>query len=171
MLHYAKAHLVPWGPPDTACTPGDEFPVAALTTRAGPVRVGAMICFDREFPEAARLLMLGGAELILVPNACDLATDAVVGDARIAQLRGRAFENGVAVAMANYAAPQHDGRSLAVGPDGSILALGDAQERIVLVDLDLAGVRDWRRREAGRETARRAELYGPLADPRRSAGG
>ena len=31
-----------------------------------------MICYDREFPESARILMLQGAELILVPNACGL---------------------------------------------------------------------------------------------------
>ena len=31
--------------------------------------VGAMICYDREFPESARILMLRGAELVLVPNA------------------------------------------------------------------------------------------------------
>ncbi len=32
-----------------------------------------MICFDREQPESARILMIKGAELILTPNACILA--------------------------------------------------------------------------------------------------
>src|SRR4051794_38026705 len=58
-----------------------------------------MICYDREFPESARVLMLGGAELILTPNACGLDAD------RLGQFRARAYENMVGVAMANYATP------------------------------------------------------------------
>ena len=80
-------------------TPGDGFRVADLDTRAGTVRVGLMICYDREFPESARVLMLGGAELILTPNACGLDAD------RLGQFRARAYENMVGVAMANYATP------------------------------------------------------------------
>jgi predicted amidohydrolase len=45
-------------------------------------------------------------------------TGCAPGDVRIAPLRGRAWENLVAVAMANYATPQHDGRWCAFGPDG-----------------------------------------------------
>ena len=41
--------------------------------------VGAMICYDRGFPESARILMLKGAELILVPNASDLGDSVVDG--------------------------------------------------------------------------------------------
>ena len=46
-----------------------------------------MICYDREFPESARILALQGAEIVLVPNAC------VMDDHRIGQLKTRAFEN------------------------------------------------------------------------------
>jgi predicted amidohydrolase len=42
-----------------------------------------MICFDREFPESARILMLKGAELILTPNSCPLEEN------RIGQFRTR----------------------------------------------------------------------------------
>ena len=165
-LHYSKVHLGPWTPPDTACAPGEGFPVCTLETRAGPLRVGAMICFDREFPEAARLLMLGGAELILVPNACPLGDRAPgIGELRIAQLRGRAFENLVAVALANYAAPQYDGRSVAFYPDGTAIAAAGEAEEIVLAPLDLARLRAFREAEALRVAARRPERYGPIADP------
>ena len=34
------------------------------------IQLGIMICYDREFPESARILMLKGAEVILVPNDC-----------------------------------------------------------------------------------------------------
>jgi predicted amidohydrolase len=164
VLHTAKVHLCPWGPPDTECSPGDGFPVATLATRAGPVAVGAMICFDREFPEPAKLLALAGGELILVPNACALVDDPEIGDLRLAQLRGRAVENLVAIAMANYAAPQHDGRSCAYHPDGSTVVLADEREQVVVAEIDLERVRAFRRREAGRSAARRPELYGAIAE-------
>ena len=166
VLHYAKTHLCPWGPPDTGCTPGDAFPVATLDTRAGPVQVGALICFDREFPEAARVLALRGAELILVPNASALADGDALGDLRVAQLRARAFESLAAVALANYAAPQHDGHSVAFHPDGAAIVLADAGEQIALADVDLARVRSFRAAEAGRVAARRPELYGAISAPK-----
>lgn len=50
--------------------------------------------------------MLNNAELVLVPNACS------IDDNRMAQLRTRSFENMVAVAMTNYGAPRHNGRSV-----------------------------------------------------------
>src|SRR4051794_34959426 len=82
-----------------ALTPGDGFRVADLDARAATVRVSLMICFDREFSESARVLMLGGAELILTPNACGLEAD------RLGRFRARAYENVVGVAMANSATP------------------------------------------------------------------
>jgi predicted amidohydrolase len=169
VLHYAKTHLCPWGPPDDQCTAGDALPVATLDTRAGSVQVSALICFDREFPEAARVLALAGAELVLVSNACDLDDRSTSwGDVRIAQLRVRAFENFVAAAMANYAAPQNDGHSVAFHPDGTTIVQADAGEAVVVADFDLALVRELREREAGRAGARRPELYGPItfAKPR-----
>lgn len=61
-----------------------------------------MICYDREFPESARLLMLKDAELILVPNACPMEIN------RLSQLRARAYENMTAVATCNYPATVPD---------------------------------------------------------------
>ena len=104
-LTYAKVHTCSFDLPEHALVPGEAYPVARLETGAGPVDVGAMICFDREFPEAARVLSLGGAELILVPNACELEAN------RLGQVRARAFENMAAVAVANYAAPSGQTRS------------------------------------------------------------
>src|SRR3954467_5282211 len=94
---YAKVHTCDFGL-EGAMTSGEHFRVGELDTAGGPVRIGAMICFDREFPESARLLMLGGAEIILTPNAC------VLDEERRGQFRARAFENMVGVAMANYSA-------------------------------------------------------------------
>ena len=74
----------------------DSFYVTTLDTSCGKVKTGAMICYDREFPESARILMLKGAELILVPNACPMEIN------RLSQLRARAFENMLAIATCNY---------------------------------------------------------------------
>jgi predicted amidohydrolase len=69
-----------------------------------------MICLDVLFPEAARVLMLGGAELILVPNACD------VEPWRMAVLQTRGIENMVGVALANYPGVDTEGHSCAYDP-------------------------------------------------------
>jgi predicted amidohydrolase len=164
VLCYAKVHLCPWGPPDTDCVPGDAFPVCALETRAGAVRVGAMICLDREFPETAKLLRLNGAELILTPNACSLDERGTpLGNLRLAQFRARAWENLVVVALANYASPEHGGHSAAYYPDGGTIVLGDEREGIVMAEIDLDRLRAFRAAEVGRDAARRPELYGPIA--------
>jgi N-carbamoylputrescine amidase len=97
---YAKVHTCAWDAPEESCAPGDEFSVGDIAAGSGTAKIGAMICFDREFPESARLLMLKGAEIVLTPNACELQDDADgIGDLRIAQFRSRAFENANGVAM------------------------------------------------------------------------
>jgi predicted amidohydrolase len=166
-LRYAKVHICSFDLPEQALTPGRGFPVAWLETRAGPVAVGAMICFDREFPEAARVLALGGAELILVANACELEAN------RLGQVRARAFENMVAVAVANYAAPQENGHSTVVDPiafdaegrsrDTRVFEAGEAEE-VCVVRLDLGALREWRRREVWGGECRRPETYGALVE-------
>ncbi len=100
-LVYAKVHTCDFDV-ERELTPGEDFYVCALDTACGEVKVGAMICYDREFPESARVLMLKGAELILVPNACPMEIN------RLSQLRGRAFENMLAVATCNYPASVPD---------------------------------------------------------------
>ena len=92
---YAKVHTCDFDV-ERNLTPGEDFYVTTLDTPCGKVKTGAMICYDREFPESARILMLKGAELILVPNACPMEIN------RLSQLRARAFENMLAVATCNY---------------------------------------------------------------------
>ncbi len=121
-----------------------------------------MICMDREYPESARLLMLKGAEIILTPNACLLATCPVFGDARLAQFRARAFENLACVAMANYPAPQCDGHSVAYGPDGTPIVTAGDGEGIWLADFDLDKIRALRRDEHFRIRYQRSACYRPL---------
>jgi predicted amidohydrolase len=56
---------------DYNCSPGATFDVCELANEQGVVKVGSMICADREFPEAAGALMKNGAELIIVPSSCN----------------------------------------------------------------------------------------------------
>ena len=94
VLTYAKVHTCDFDV-ERHLTPGDDFYVAELDTPSGGVRIGAMICYDREFPESARILMLKGAEIILAPNACPMEIN------RLSQLRARAFENMLGIATVN----------------------------------------------------------------------
>jgi len=139
VLTYAKVHTCVFSV-ECALTPGDDFHVCTLDTAHGPVKVGAMICYDREFPESARILMLKGAEIILTPNACELETN------RLGQFRARAYENMVGVAMANYAGPGGEGHSVAYDPiaftaDGhsrnTLVVEADASEGVYLAPFDL----------------------------------
>lgn len=173
VLTYAKVHTCEF---DVECelTPGDGFPVCALETEAGPVRVGFMICFDREFPEPARALMLAGAEIILTPNACDLDAH------RLGQFKTRAFENMCGVAMANYAAPTQNGHSVAFaaeayvgggpGVDGvardTLIVEAGEDEGVHLAPFDLDRLRDYRVRESWGNAYRRPRLYRALVDER-----
>jgi len=165
---YAKVHTCDFST-EAALTSGDAFSVAVLDTRHGPVRVGMMICYDREFPESARVLMLEGAEIILVPNACDLTED------RIGQFRARAFENMVAVAMANYPSPQCNGHSCAFdgvaftadekARDHKVIE-ADGKAGVVLAEIDLDLLRDYRAKESWGDAYRKPYAYRSLVRDR-----
>ncbi len=167
VLRYAKVHTCDFGD-EYALTPGEDFYVTDLDTAEGEVKVGAMICYDREFPESARILMLKGAELILVPNACPMELN------RLAQLRGRAFENMVGIATCNYPAPHPDcnGHSsvfdgivylpeVAGSRDIKIFEAGE-EEGIYVVDFPLTLLRQYRKEEVHGNAYRRPEKYGLL---------
>ncbi len=167
VLTYAKVHTCDFDK-EAALTSGSDFHVCDLDTKQGDAKVGAMICFDREFPESARILMLKGAEIILTPNACDLEAN------RIAQLRARAFENMAGIALTNYAAPQCNGKSLAF--DGMafnrdessrdmLIIEADESEGIYLAEFDLEKLRAYRTHEVWGNAFRKPSAYGPLTSP------
>ena len=158
---YAKVHTCDFDPMEAALTPGEDFFVSSLDTTKGDVKIGALICFDREFPESARILMLKGAELILTPNACELEVN------RLSQYRSRAFENMVALAMANYPNPQCNGHSLAFdgiafdanGPRDMLVVEAGHTEGIYLAKIDLEALREYRQREPWGNAFRKPDKY------------
>jgi deaminated glutathione amidase len=140
-LHHRKVYICDFDSPEIARGRGTAFAVGDIKTDAVSVRLGLMIRMDREYPEAARSLSRQGAEIILVPNCCDPAADPACGDVRIAQVRGRAFETVVGIAVANYPAPRCDGHSFAVDAFVSLIVMTDASPRLVLAAFDLAAIR------------------------------
>jgi len=165
-LTYAKVHTCDFSF-EAACTPGEDFPVCELDTASGLVKVGVMICFDREFPESARILMLNGAEVILVPNACELEQN------RLGQLRARAYENMVGVAVANYAGEGYEGRSSAFSgiafnryeqSQDTLLVEAGTEEGIWLAEFNIDLLREYREHEVWGNAYRKPKHYARLLD-------
>ncbi len=131
--HHRKVHI----PPAEAATisPGDGF--AAFDTPAG--RVGMLVCYDKFFPEAARVLALDGAEIIACLSAWPVCrarpSRRVTADRQVRHFNAldvaRAVENQVVWVSANqhgrFGRLRFPGQSKVVCPDGRILAsTGDA---------------------------------------------
>ena len=172
VYRYSKVHICDFGEDDDEgiLDAGDDFYVGELDTKEGMVKVGSMICYDREFPETARILMLKGAELILVPNACPMEIN------RLSQLRGRAYENMLAIATCNYPV-QHRGYNghstlfdgviynteTGAPRDMLVRETGD-EEGVFLAELDVDMLRKYRKGEMGGLKNRRPELYGLITE-------
>ena len=166
---YAKVHTCDFDV-EHNLTPGEDFYVTTLDTACGEVKVGAMICYDREFPESARILMLKGAELILVPNACPMEIN------RLSQLRGRAYENMLAIATCNYpeTVPDCNGGSSVFdgvaylpemqGSRDTCILQADGKEGIYVAQLDLEQLRHYREKEVHGNAYRHPQKYGLLID-------
>lgn len=159
ILTYAKVHTCDFLEMETHITPGDGFMVADLDTRLGPVTVGAMICYDREHPESARINMLKGAEIILTPNACNLSP------ILLSQFRVRAYENAVVTAMANYSgagADPFNGHSCVFNVDGRELLMAGEGEGVYVAEINLGTLRDFRERTIYGNAFRRPHKYRSL---------
>lgn len=151
---YRKAHI----PDDPGYyekfyfTPGDDD-LRPIDTSVG--RLGVLVCWDQWYPEAARLMALAGADLLLYPTAIGRSAEDPEAEQRRQQeaweivQRGHGVANGLPVLACNRVGFEPDpsgatagitfwGNSFACGPQGEIIArAGDATETLV-VDLDLA---------------------------------
>lgn len=128
-------------------TPGD-LGFQPIDTTLG--RLGVMVCWDQWYPEAARLMALAGAEILLFPTAIgwDPSDDAEVqrrqSDAWLGVQRGHAIANALPVAACNRVGFESDpsaatrgaqfwGQSFVCGPQGEMMARASEQDPEILV--------------------------------------
>ena len=156
---YRKMHI----PHDTLYfekyyfTPGD-LDFVAVTTQAA--RLGPLICWDQWYPEAARLTVLRGAQILLYPTAigwhesAELSGDAeersVERDAWETMQRSHAIANGVFVVSVNRVGVEGKlrfwGSSFVCDPAGRVLArAGEEGDEVLVVDCDLGQIETARR--------------------------
>ena len=133
-------------------TPGD-LGFAPIETSLG--KLGVLVCWDQWYPEAARLMALAGADLLIYPTAIgwdpadSTEEQARQRDAWVTVQRGHAVANGLPLLAVNRVGleastekPENGilfwGTSFAAGPQGEILAQASQdREEVVLVELDL----------------------------------
>ena len=128
--------------------------------------IGILICYDRHFPEAARVLALEGAQIVYVPTA-------TTGMSRYLwelELQAHAVDNVYYVGGVNRVGVDEGGSeshfygsSMWVDPKGKIISqAGDAEDEVLVADLDLSAIprirNDW-----GFFRDRRPDLYGSLS--------
>ena len=140
IANYRKTHL--YGSEENRMfRQGDSLLVAELDG----LKVGILICYDIEFPEAVRALALAGAELIAVPTALIQPFDIVARTL----VPARAFENQVYVAYAGMCGREggigYCGLSCIVGPDGQDLARAGTGPALLFADIDPAAISRGRR--------------------------
>ena len=151
---YRKAHI----PDDPGYyekfyfTPGDDD-LRPIDTSVG--RLGVLVCWDQWYPEAARLMTLAGADMLLYPTAIGRSAEDPESEQRRQQeaweivQRGHAVANGLPVLACNRVGFEADpsgatagitfwGNSFACGPQGEIIARAGDQAETLLVELDLA---------------------------------
>jgi predicted amidohydrolase len=166
---YRKIHL-PFLGVDRFTAPGDlPFRVHDLDG----LKLGITICYDGSFPEAARCLMLLGADLVVLP------TNWPTGAASTVQylVRARALENHIYYMAVNRTGSERGfefiGQSRIVDCTGELLASAADQEVILYADIDPERPRDKHivkipgKYEMDRVAHRRPEMYGPLVEPRK----
>ena len=162
LIKYSKVHTCDFAD-ERWIESGKEFKVCDFDG----IKIGVMICYDREYPESARILMLKGAEIILVPNDCESMKP------RIQALSTRAYENMCGVAMANPNG-NNAGNSCAFSPicwdrngeciDNTLLLADTHTEGLFYAEFDMNAIRDYREREMMGNTFRKVSVYSKLLD-------
>jgi predicted amidohydrolase len=167
---YRKVHL-PFLGMDRFTTPGDR-PFAVHD--AGGVNIGMHICYDGGFPEPARVMMLLGADLLVLPTNWPPGSECMASSA----VNTRAMENNVYYLACNRVGAERGfrfiGQSKICDPRGRVLAEAPHdREEILYADIDVEFARQKHiirvpeLHEIDRLRDRRPEFYGPIVEPKR----
>ncbi len=174
---YRKMHI----PDDPAYyekfyfTPGD-LGFRPVQTSLG--KLGVLVCWDQWYPEAARLMALSGAEILIYPTAIGWESSDTPEeqqrqlDAWITVQRGHAVANGLPVVTVNRAGHEQDpsgltdgirfwGHSFVAGPQGEMLYEADTTPQEVVIEVDMARSEQVRRWWPFLRD-RRIDAYGPI---------
>ena len=162
LLKYDKVHTCDFA--DESCLEcGDDYYVCDFHG----IQLGIMICYDREYPESARILMMKGAEVILLPNDCYSMKP------RLDCLSTRAYENLVGIGMANPPG-ENAGASCAFSPrcwdrnglciNNALLIADELTAGLFYAEFDMDDIRDFREHEMMGNTFRKVHAYMPLLD-------
>jgi N-carbamoylputrescine amidase len=116
---------------------GRDFPVFEIDIKGKLIKIGVMICYDRQMPESARILAIRGADIIFNPAATGNFSRG--WNKRLIQTR--AYENKVFVVSVNHAAPRINGRSFIVNPNGQVIARCWPFAQVKIKKINLALVR------------------------------
>ncbi|GGY84939.1 carbon-nitrogen hydrolase [Marinobacter zhanjiangensis] len=145
---YEKFYFTPG---DATCNDGRNG-FTPIDTSVG--RLGVLVCWDQWYPEAARLMALAGADLLIYPTAIGWDTtddpdeQARQLDAWVTVQRGHAVANGLPVIAPNRVGTEPDpsgqsagirfwGNSFICGPQGEVLSRAEEhQEAVLTVDID-----------------------------------
>lgn len=151
---YRKMHI----PDDPAYyekfyfTPGD-LGFEPINTSVG--RLGVLVCWDQWYPEAARLMALRGADMLIYPTAIGWESSDTAAEkqrqlgAWVTVQRGHAVANGIPVVTVNRVGHEADpsgqtngiqfwGNSFVAGPQGELLAeFGNSEEEVRVVEIDM----------------------------------
>jgi predicted amidohydrolase len=156
--HYRKTHL--YGALDQA-----QFSAGSAASRVFEWRgwrLGLLICYDVEFPEAVRGLALQGADAVLVPTANMVGFDMV----STLLVPARALENHLYLAYANACGAEgethYNGLSTAADAQGDVLLQAGRGEHLMVVSLTRSAL--LAARHHSYLSARRPDLYRPLAE-------
>jgi len=169
---YCKVHPT-WGERQSGIVPGDSFPVFDLPFG----RIGILICHDLSFPEAARCLMLAGAEIIFWPTMWSGWGD----ELSYTVIRSRAIDNAIYLVHVGLAPPpgqswrpgMNMARSGVIDPYGNHLSNAGFEEGIAIAEVNLDKKRIAPHFTSGADddfrawvlADRRPDTYGIIADP------
>ena len=155
--YYEKFYFTP----GDASTGSGASGFTPIQTSVG--KLGLLVCWDQWYPEAARLMALAGADLLLYPTAIgwnpedETPEQERQREAWVTIQRSHAVANGLPVLVANRVGTELDptgqtrgskfwGHSFVAGPQGEFLAKAGDGAQVLVVDVDLArseNVRRW----------------------------